>query len=138
MAPCDVFGGERTGKFADRIFGTGGFSLAGFFAAGFPLLQLANAALDQGAPTKYEQPVIDFVATDSGYRADVLSWRPERAIQPVRIDEEGNAGDPLHFADCRMLAIKTKPGFFGFEWISSVRPVQIEHRPRELTPEDSH
>ncbi|WP_339908326.1 hypothetical protein [Symmachiella dynata] len=107
------------------------FSLAGFFGASFPLILLANTTLDQGPPTEHNQWVVDFVSTESGLRADVLSWRPEKQIQQVRISEDVLAKDRLAFADCKMLTIETKPGFLGHEWISSVKPFSIDKRPHD-------
>jgi len=97
-----------------------------FFACSIWIFTL-NAQLDRSPSKAFVQPIVGYRPTNFGYDIDVEFWHPDRPIKTIFISNDDYAKDRLSFMQCDALAIETKPGYFGYEWISSVKPAVGVH-----------
>jgi hypothetical protein len=97
--------------------------IAMFFSCSMWIFTL-NAQLDSSPGTSIVQPIVDFRQTYSGYDIDVLFWHSDRPFKRIFVSNADYAQDRLAFMRCDSLVIETKPGYFGYEWISSVKPAE--------------
>mgnify|MGYP006908263148 FL=1 len=105
-------------------------SLAGLFFASSMWVLAGNKTFDRSPPTLHVQKVIGFQAKDFGFEFEVESWHPEKNVQNIFIPEKEFLENAAAFISCEEMAIETKPGFFGYEWISSRKPLPIDHPER--------
>lgn len=90
------------------------------WAVTYQCLSIANAFLDNSSPQFHVTEVVGVIPSGyrSGPRIRVASWRPEHAEEVVHISKEKfQTLGKEHTA----VEISTKPGYLGFEWVSSIK-----------------
>lgn len=96
-----------------------GVFLFSYLLGAFGMTSYLNGKLDNSVPYEYQQLVIDKKIETSKnsktYYAIVNSWREDRETEKIKVGKSHydkiNSGETL-------LLISTKPGAFGFEWIT--------------------
>ena len=116
-----------------------GFSVLTFWMAGSTWFLALNSALDRSPPSRCVQPILAIAPTEtgSGYDVDVVSWRPGKDVQRIFVSHAESRQDPLAFHGRQALEIRTKPGFFGYQWICSVKPVFASDAKRQAQGSDA-
>lgn len=120
-----VKGKSRSAEFLGVVWAV---SIIAFYFCASMLVFDLNALLDRGPTTNRIQAVIALSANDTatGYQIQVPSWRENTAWQTIFVPRKRYEQNQLAFEQTEALKITTRPGFFGFEWISSFEPLPAE------------
>jgi len=93
-------------------------SLAGFTFSGAAFAEYLNCSLDKGEPSVHKVLVLDkFNPGKDIYNARVESWRENRETERIAV---GHFWYHRITPDQTQLVITTKPGAFGFAWITEI------------------